>query len=126
MVLDIFFCLANRADSISFIAFSLLLDIFFLEIPKTGKNFLYFSTFITLFTEFLHSSSTLWNPNTCRKNISCCIHQFKNLAATNFFRLIYRILQILYCFCCILNAGNFYGMSNLTKILFQQLALLDF
>ena len=95
MVLDIFLCLANRADSISFIAFSLLLDIFFLEIPKTGKNFLYFSTFITLFTEFLHSSSTLWNPNTCRKNISCCIHQFKNLAATNFFRLIYRILQIL-------------------------------
>ena len=47
-------------DSISFIAFSLLLDIFFLEIPKTGKNFLYFSTFITLFAPLVAITEVRW------------------------------------------------------------------
>ncbi len=60
MILYIFLCLSYRTYCVIFISFSLLLQVFFLEIHKASENLFCFSTLSTLFPKIVkHFCSTL-------------------------------------------------------------------
>ena len=120
MILNVFFCPADRTHSVIFPLFFYLTNVFLLEFPQSGKEFFHTCTLFTLSAKSFQTFGAVGDLYARCKDICCAVYQIQDIAAPWIPCLTDLFLQINSRFIRKICTHHFHCMGDLANVFVQQ------